>query len=83
MIKDYANKTNINVKGNEFSREFSMDEDEYNNIAERAENGEFIDFQIPKNAPIGKRYSEVIEKKPVDDYEPVDLAQEFGGGING
>lgn len=80
-MEDLTNKTQINTTDDSFNRTFSMDEDEYNHIAELAQNDEFIDFEIPKDAPMGKKYSESIigEVNSSDDFIPVDLSQEFGG----
>lgn len=60
-----------------------MDEDEYNHIVDLANSGEEIDFEIPKDAPSGKKFSEVVNgetfERESSDFEPVDLSQEFGG----
>lgn len=81
MIKDAMNKAAIQVDENNkgFTREFSMDPDEYNHIAELAEQGEFIDFEIPKDAPMGKKASEAVLgiEKEEDQLEPVDLDELF------
>lgn len=85
-MDDMINQRHIDIdsQNNSFERGFSMDEDEYNHIADLAESGEEIDFEIPKDAPTGKKFSEVVngrasEQEP-SDFIPVDLDQEFGGG---
>jgi hypothetical protein len=92
LIQEAMNKAPIQIDptNQSFSRSFSMDQDEYEHILELAEKGEYIDFEIPKDAPTGKRISESVlgmEKKSINidesDFEVVDLSQEFGGGKNG
>ncbi|UOF90771.1 hypothetical protein LSG31_00365 [Fodinisporobacter ferrooxydans] len=88
ILADTRNKQKVSLEDGKLERQFSMDEDEYNHIVELVENDEFIDFEIPKNAPMGKKLSEAtldIEKESVnsDDLVPVDMNEVFGGGIDG
>lgn len=83
LILDEMNKQSIEVneQNRSFQRAFRMDEAELDHIKDLNNDGEFIDFEIPKDAPLGKKYSEIIlgTADESDDQIPVDLAQEFGG----
>lgn len=59
-------------------RSFSMDEAEYDWIREQNEKGELIEFDIPEDAPLGKRVSELEFSKEKEQQEPVDPKEIFG-----
>lgn len=83
-IADSINKQKVNLSDGSIDRTFSMDPDEYEYIRELAEQGEYVDFEIPKDAPMGKRASEKVlgldqeEEAPQGEQVPVDLNEIFG-----
>lgn len=84
MLAEFSNNTKIDPNNNTFDKNFTMDEAEYQHILELAENGEYIDFEIPEDAPSGKRYSETLrDVDSEDEFIPVDMDQEFGGDLSG
>lgn len=83
MLDEFINSTPINVSDGGFEKQFSMDDDAYNAILEMSLTGEYVDFNIPKDADMGKVYSSsnrAVNKS--DDLEPVDMTDLFGGEKN-
>lgn len=80
MLNELSNNSKIDTNSNTFDKNFSMDEAEYQHIIDLSEKGEYIDFEIPEDAPMGKRYSETLRETSdsEEDFVPVDLDQEFG-----
>jgi len=80
---DVINKQRIDTGDGTMERTFSMDEDEYEHIMALSEQDEFVDFEIPKDAPLGKRASESMLGIEEAKETPVDLDKLFGGGTHG
>jgi hypothetical protein len=85
MLKEFANDTKLDVNSGGFNREFSMDETEYEHIVDISLTDAFLDFEIPEDASEGRRLSDILigsegAKEDPDEFEPVDLSQEFGIG---
>ncbi|WP_156157860.1 hypothetical protein [Gordoniibacillus kamchatkensis] len=78
-LEEARNMQPLQQDDGKFSRAFSMDKDEYEHIVSLAQQNEFIDFEIPRNAPEGRRMSEsALGISPSEaDFEPVNLEEEF------
>jgi hypothetical protein len=83
ILADFVNNSPISMSDNGFDRQLSMDQDVYDHILEIAEAGEYFDFNIPKDADMGKSISGsnqyINNISDSEDFVPVDMAQEFGG----
>jgi hypothetical protein len=79
-MEEIANTSAIETDDGKFERKFAMSEAEYDHIRDMDENGEFVDFEIPADAPEGKRYSQMesVDEDP-EDFQPVDVEELFGG----
>lgn len=58
-----------------------MDDETYHHISDIAETVEYIDFEIPEDAPSGKSMSDNIYQGKSDDHDrvPVNLDELFNG----
>jgi chitinase len=77
-IQEITNSQPINSDDGTFKREFAMDEETYRHILELAENDEYIDFEIPEDAPSARRNGEQNTNVENHDADPVDLKELFG-----
>ncbi len=77
-MKNAVNRTKVNFADGSFQREFSMDKTEYDHIVKMVEDGESVDFEIPKDAPEGKRLSgNALDGVGLDEQIPIDLNEMF------